>query len=299
MANLSKDRRHRTFVRRRTHVASIISMASIGLVAARCERATTPAVPNPPATKADRSPASLVSPPPLAADTSAESTWHRPRSEERRDERLAMVRDQIASRGVDDPVVLAAMRNVPRHWFVPESWRRSAYEDRALPIGEDQTISQPLIVAMMTDALNLTPNAKVLEVGTGSGYQAAVLSEITPHVYTIEIVEPLGRRAISTFKKRGYSTIKCRIGDGYRGWSDFAPFDAIIVTCAPDHIPQPLVEQLAVGGRICIPIETDRAYQELLVVTKQQGGALKQTSLIPVRFVPMTGEAEKDRSHRE
>lgn len=299
MANLSNDRRHRTFGRYRTHVASIILMASIGLIAARCERATTPAVPDHPMAKADRSPASLISPSPLAADTNGESTWPRPRSEERRDERLAMVRDQIASRGVDEPVVLAAMRHVPRHWFVPEPWRRSAYEDRALPIGEDQTISQPLIVAMMTAALNLTPNAKVLEVGTGSGYQAAVLSEITPHVYTIEIVEPLGRRAIATFKKRGYATIKCRIGDGYRGWPDFAPFDAIIVTCAPDHIPQPLVEQLAVGGRICIPVESDRGYQELLVVTKQQGGALKQTSLIPVRFVPMTGEAEKDRSRRE
>ena len=210
-----------------------------------------------------------------------------------------MVRDQIAARGVDDPAVLAAMGHVPRHWFVPQSLQRYAYEDQPLPIGEGQTISQPLIVAMMTAALKLTRASKVLEVGTGSGYQAAVLSDITPHVYTIEIVEPLGKRAIATFEKRGYTTIKGRIGDGYRGWPEFAPFDAIIVTCSPDHVPLPLVEQLAVGGRICIPVGSDRGYQELLVVTKQQGGTLKRTSLIPVRFVPMTGEAEKSRSHRE
>jgi len=203
-----------------------------------------------------------------------------------------MVRRHIAARGISDPAVLSAMRNVPRHWFVPDRMRRVAYADRPLPIGEGQTISQPYIVALMTEALNLTSETKVLEVGTGSGYQAAVLSEITPHVYTIEIVEPLAKRAMATFARRGYDTIRARADDGYQGWPDYAPFDAIIVTCAPDHIPPPLIEQLAEGGRICIPVGAQHGVQELVVVTKQADGSIKRTELIPVRFVPMTGQAQ-------
>jgi len=223
----------------------------------------------------------------------------RPRSDEYVEERLAMVRHQIAARGVRDERVLQAMRDVPRHWFVSERMREIAYTDRPLPIGEGQTISQPYIVALMTEALGLTAESKVLEIGTGSGYQAAVLAEITPHVYTIEIVAPLAERAMRVFKERGYGSIAARIGDGYRGWPEKAPFDAIIVTCAPDHIPPKLVEQLAVGGKICIPVGAEEGVQELVVVTRQPDGSLRRTSLIPVRFVPMTGEAQAPGADRD
>lgn len=214
----------------------------------------------------------------------------KPRTEERAAERRKMVVDQIEARGVKDPAVIEAMRNVPRHWFVPVRRHGLAYADRPLPIGEGQTISQPYIVALMTEVLRLTPQSKVLEIGTGSGYQAAVLSEITPHVFTIEIVEPLARRAIATFGERGYKTINSRIGDGHGGWPEHAPFDAIIVTCAPEHIPAKLVEQLKQGGRICIPVGAQGRVQELIVATKRADGSLERASLIPVRFVPMTGE---------
>jgi len=277
----------------------MLLIVQICFVVLGCERSSTPAFSEPPVPGVEpRSTPSSTSQP-EEADADAASAWAKPRSDERVGERRAMVRNQIEARGVEDRDVLAAMQHVPRHWFVPDTGQSHAYDDRPLPIGDGQTISQPLIVAMMTAALQLTPDSKVLEVGTGSGYQAAVLSEITPHIYTIEIVKPLGERAITTFKKRGYTTIKTRIGDGYRGWPAFAPFDAIIVTCAPDHIPQPLVEQLSVGGRICIPVGSQRGYQELLVVTKQEDGSLKRTSMIPVRFVPMTGEAERSGSHRD
>jgi len=225
-----------------------------------------------------------------AASTNA---WSKPRTDEAKDERHEMVAWQIEGRGVSDPAVLEAMRNVPRHWFVPAHLRRIAYSDRPLPIGEGQTISQPYIVALMTEALHLTPDSKVLEIGTGSGYQAAVLAEITPHVFTIEIVEPLGKRAMATFDRYGYETIKTRIGDGYAGWPDHAPFDAIIVTCAPDHVPPKLIEQLKPTGRICIPVGNEFAVQRLVVVTKTEKDALDQEELIPVRFVPMTGKAQE------
>ena len=217
----------------------------------------------------------------------------RPRTEERRDDRLRMVREQIEDRGVRDPAVLEAMRNVPRHWFVPANVLRSAYDDRPLPIGEDQTISQPYIVAFMTKALKLDRESKVLEVGTGSGYQAAVLAEITPQVFTIEIVEPLGRRAMEAFKQRGYESIQTRIGDGYAGWPEHAPFDAIIVTCAPGHVPPKLVGQLKPGGRLCIPVGPEGRGQKLLRITKNADGTTSSEDLLPVSFVPMTGEAEK------
>jgi protein-L-isoaspartate(D-aspartate) O-methyltransferase len=204
--------------------------------------------------------------------------------------RVEMVKTQIAARGIGDPQVLNAMLKVPRHEFVPERLRSLAYTDGPLPIGEDQTISQPYIVAFMTEALRLQPHDKVLEIGTGSGYQAAVLAEIVDTVYTIEIVESLGRRADLLLKQLGYDNISVMIGDGYQGWVEHAPFDAIIVTAAPDHIPEPLVEQLRVGGRMVIPV--GRLFQELLRITKTEGGTIRE-DLLPVRFVPMTGEAEK------
>jgi protein-L-isoaspartate(D-aspartate) O-methyltransferase len=216
----------------------------------------------------------------------------RPTTDDRKDERTRMVETQIVSRQVKAPRVLAAMRNVPRHWFVPEPYTPHAYEDRPLPIGFQQTISQPYIVALMTELLNLKPGEKVLEIGTGSGYQAAVLYELTDHVFTIEIVEPIATRTIGLLKEKGYERIHVRIGDGYRGWPDAAPFDAIIVTCAPESPPQPLLDQLRPGGRMCIPVG-ERGDQELILLTKRADGTLERERVLPVAFVPMTGEAEK------
>jgi len=204
-------------------------------------------------------------------------------------ERALMVEEQIARRGVKDPLVLAAMRKVPRHEFVPESYRKYSYADEPLPIGEGQTISQPYIVAVMTEVLGLSKSSKVLEIGTGSGYQAAVLAEIAGDVYTIEIVEPLCREAAGTLARLGYANAHVRCGDGYRGWPEAAPFDAIIVTAAPHHVPQPLVDQLKPAGRMCIPVGD--LYQELMLITKTEHG-VTQKEMLPVRFVPMTGEAE-------
>jgi protein-L-isoaspartate(D-aspartate) O-methyltransferase len=182
------------------------------------------------------------------------------------------------------------MLNVPRHWFVPVGSRSMAYENTPLPIGHDQTISQPFIVAYMTGLLELSPEMKVLEIGTGSGYQAAVLSEFTPYVYTIEILEPLAERAIEQLSKRGYNTVKVRLGDGYKGWPEYAPFDAVIVTCAPDHIPQPLIDQLKPEGKIVIPLGRAGYVQDLMLVIKNPDGSLERKSMMPVRFVPLLRE---------
>ncbi len=206
------------------------------------------------------------------------------------EEREVMVEKQIEARGVKDKLVLAAMRKVPRHLFVPRSWRNQAYTDGPLPIGEGQTISQPYIVALMTELLNMKEGEKILEIGTGSGYQAAILAEIAKEVYTIEIICPLAQRAESTLKELGYDNVTVRCADGYQGWKEHAPFDGVIVTAAPDHIPQPLVDQLKAGGRLVIPVGD--VFQELMVVTKTESGT-KKMNVIPVRFVPMTGEAEK------
>lgn len=207
--------------------------------------------------------------------------------------RERMVTGQIQNQGVTDAKVLAAMRKVPRHEFVPESWAAHAYDDRPLPIGHGQTISQPFIVAVMTQALDLKSSDRVLEIGTGSGYQAAVLCELVKEVYTIEIVAPLGEQARNTLKRLGYTNVKVRIGDGYRGWPEAAPFHAIIVTCAPDAIPTPLTEQLAEGGRMIIPVGPERQTQQLIVLRKQNGALTKQ-KILPVVFVPMTGEAQNE-----
>ncbi len=206
-------------------------------------------------------------------------------------QREAMIRTQIESRGINDPATLQAMRKVERHRFVPSKYQNQAYEDRPLPIGEDQTISQPYIVALMTQVLDLKENEKVLEIGTGSGYQAAVLAEICNYVYTIEIVETLGQRAQKLLADLEYTNINVKIGDGYKGWEEHSPFDAIIVTCAPTHIPEPLKKQLAEGGKMVIPVGKTFA-QELVLLTKQNGEIIRK-AIIPVRFVPMLGENGK------
>jgi protein-L-isoaspartate(D-aspartate) O-methyltransferase len=201
--------------------------------------------------------------------------------------REQMVARQIEGRDVRDPRVLAAMRKVPRQLFVPPSLADEAYDDHPLPIGEGQTISQPYIVALMTELLRLKGGERVLEVGTGSGYQAAVLAETAGEVYSIEILEPLARRAAATLAELGYGRVQVRAGDGYLGWPEAAPFDAVIVTAAPDHVPQPLLDQLKIGGRLVLPVGD--FYQELVVCTKTAAGITRR-SVIPVRFVPMTGE---------
>jgi protein-L-isoaspartate(D-aspartate) O-methyltransferase len=203
--------------------------------------------------------------------------------------RARMVDEQIRARGVADPLVLKAMATVPRHLFVPDDLVPSAYADQPLPIGHDQTISQPYIVALMTELADLAGNERVLEIGTGSGYQAAVLAEIADTVYTIEIVEPLAAEAAERLKRMGYSNVRVRCGDGYRGWPERAPFDAIVVTAAPDHVPQPLIDQLALGGKLVIPVGD--TLQELLEITKTADGVIERR-VLPVRFVPMTGEAQ-------
>ena len=203
---------------------------------------------------------------------------------------MRMVEQQLLARDITDPRVVRAMQRVPRDQFVPPDQRQRAYEDRPLPIGYRQTISQPYIVAYMTQALRLTPDAKVLEVGTGSGYQAAVLAELAAAVYSIEIVAQLAERARDTLAELGYANVQVRQGDGYAGWPEQAPFDAIMVTAAPDHVPQPLVDQLAVGGRLIIPVGQDR--QTLTILTRTEDG-IEQDTTLPVLFVPMTGEAER------
>ncbi len=202
--------------------------------------------------------------------------------------RERMVRDQLEARDTRDAKVLAAMRKVPRQRFVPASLAYSAYDDSALPIGLGQTISQPYIVAYMTQSLALAGNERVLEIGTGSGYQAAVLAEIVSEVYTIEIVPELADRARSLLESLGYKNIHSKAGDGYLGWPEFAPFDAIMVTAAPDHVPQPLIDQLKLGGRMIIPV--GRGEQDLILIEKNKSGITRR-STIPVRFVPMTGKA--------
>ena len=205
-----------------------------------------------------------------------------------RAERMQLVDD--LAREIRDTRVLEALRKVPRERFVPEAERARAYEDSALPIGLDQTISQPFVVAFMSEALRLEGGEKVLEIGTGSGYQAAVLAELADEVYSIEILEPLARRAEAVLSELGCDNVHVRVGDGYRGWPEEAPFDAIMLTAAPDHVPQPLVEQLAVGGRMVLPVGA--VDQELRLIERTPAGLIERR-LLPVRFVPMTGEAQR------
>ncbi len=188
-----------------------------------------------------------------------------------------------------DPRVMQAMSSIPRHEFVPEAEKRYAYENRPLPIGHGQTISQPYIVAIMTDLLGLKPGDRVLEIGTGSGYQAAVLAELVQEVYSIEIIGDLARRAREVLDRLGYKQVKTRVGDGYYGWEEQAPFDAIVVTAAADHVPPPLIQQLKTGGHMLIPVGSRFMTQQLILVTKSDDGITTRL-LLPVRFVPLTGE---------
>ncbi len=217
-----------------------------------------------------------------------------PAFNERIEDRDKMVKQQIRTRDVNDPNVLKAMRTVPRHAFVRDREQRLAYGDYPLPIGFGQTISQPYIVAFMTQALQLKPGSKVLEIGTGSGYQAAVCAEIAQEVYTIEIVEELAKIAKERLAKLGYRNVFVRAGDGYFGWPEKAPFDAIIGTAAAGRIPEPLVEQLKQGGRMILPVEGRLGFQYLVLITKGEKGNLHKKNVMPVRFVPMTGEVQKN-----
>ncbi len=203
-------------------------------------------------------------------------------------ERQQMVKLQIADRGVKDEDVLRVMEKLPRHEFVPPEYLDQAYEDHPLPIGYGQTISQPYMVAVMTELLRVNRDSKVLEIGTGSGYQAAILAELVREVYTIEIVEPLCKQARERLERMGYKNVHVKCGDGYYGWEEYAPYDAIIVTCAPDHVPQPLVNQLADGGRMVIPVGPPGGYQVLWLI-ERHGAEIESERLMGVAFVPLTG----------
>lgn len=222
--------------------------------------------------------------------------WYRPRFTEREEERFRMVEVFIqnnAYKPILDIHVLEAMRAVPRHKFVPSQFQDHAYMNHPLPLSQGQTISQPFIVAHMTELLQISAGDRILEIGTGSGYQAAVLSELTPFVYSIEIVDKLGKKAAVVLNELGYKTISLKIGDGYEGWEEHSPFDGIIVTCAPEKIPAPLLNQLKPGGRIVIPVGKAGMTQTLVVVEKDLKGKLKKQIQYPVVFVPMTGKAEE------
>ncbi len=205
--------------------------------------------------------------------------------------KTSMIKNQLIARDINDPTVIRAFEAVDRHRFVPEHLQDMAYEDRPLPIGEGQTISQPYIVAFMTQSLDLENTDRVLEIGTGSGYQAAILAEIAAHVYTIEIIESLGNRAKAVLDKAGYDNVDVKIGDGFKGWPEHAPFDAVIVTCAPTDIPDPLKEQLADGGTLVIPV--GQAGNQNLRLFKKKDGKLVEQESLPVRFVPMVDESGK------
>ena len=227
----------------------------------------------------------------FAAIAGAGCGQHAPTAADFAAQRQRMVEQQLKPRGIKDDRVLAAMARVPRQAFVPVDERGDAYEDGPLPIGFDQTISQPYIVAFMTEQLRLKPGDRLLEIGTGSGYQAAVLAELVADVYTVEIVEPLAKTAEATLQRLGYKNVHLKVGDGYLGWPEEGPFDAIIVTCAPDKVPPPLVDQIKDGGRMVIPVG-ERFAQQLYLLEKKNG-QLKESATLPVRFVPMLRETQK------
>ena len=228
-----------------------------------------------------------------AAGTRVDTAEVDKKEEIQKQQRLRMVTTQIARRGVKDKKVLDAMRKVPRHEFVRPRDRRHAYDDSPLPIGHGQTISQPYIVAFMTELLDPKLKHKVLEIGTGSGYQAAVLAELASEVYTIEIIKELGKSAKERLARLGYDNADVKIADGYYGWEEHAPFDSIIVTAAASHVPPPLIKQLKPGGKMCIPVGTVFGPQHLFIITKQEDGTVKAKSVLPVRFVPFVGRAQK------
>lgn len=227
----------------------------------------------------------------FAAIATAGCGQHSPTAADFAAQRKRMVERQLQARGIKDDRVLAAMAKVPREEFIPVDARANAYEDGPLPIGYDQTISQPYIVAFMTEQLRLKPSDRVLEIGSGSGYQAAILAELVADIYTIEIVEPLAKTAEATLQHLRYKNVHIKAGDGYKGWPEEAPFDAIIVTCAPENVPQPLTDQLKEGGRMVIPVGEQFAQQ--LYLLEKKNGQLKESVTLPVRFVPMLREGQK------
>ncbi len=228
-----------------------------------------------------------------AAESGSESRTERAEPPQFQEARRRMVDRQLRSRDITDPKVLEVMGRVPRHEFVPDELDHEAYDDHPLPIGHGQTISQPYIVALMTQLARPRPDARALDIGTGSGYQAAILAELCKEVYSIEIVEPLANEARKRLAQLGYKNVTVRAGDGYRGWPEYAPFDLIIVAAAPDHVPQPLVDQLAPGGRLVLPVGSYP--QNLVVIEKKKDGEVERKSVAPVMFVPMTGEAREKR----
>ncbi|MGQ0637178.1 MAG: protein-L-isoaspartate(D-aspartate) O-methyltransferase [Planctomycetaceae bacterium] len=262
-------------------VAAVVALAALLLIGSR-EAAGPAPRPFDKASAAAREPSTEVRYETQSAGNDDDRRYARERAE--------MVERQLQGRDITDARVLDAMRTVPRHRFVPEASRDRSYDDRPLAIGHDQTISQPYIVALTTQLAHVAPEARVLDVGTGSGYQAAVLAEMGARVYSIEIVCDLAETARERLRSLGYDNIEVRCGDGYRGWPDAAPFDAIVVAAAAGHLPQPLIDQLAPGGRLIIPI--GRENQQLLMVEKNRDGTIRQTPVAGVLFVPMTGEAQ-------
>jgi protein-L-isoaspartate(D-aspartate) O-methyltransferase len=247
---------------------------------------------------AARPPGNTIAQPPRPSSAAPEALPEARQRDPHEDPQLIQARRQMVDRDlrgrdIEDRRVLEAMARVPRHRFVAKDLQYAAYADHPLPIGQGQTISQPYIVALMTQLARPGPKSRALDIGTGSGYQAAVLGELCKEVFSIEIVKPLAEEATKRLAELGYKNVTVRQGDGYRGWPKHAPFDVIIVAAAPDHVPQPLLEQLAPGGRLVIPV--GRWYQELTVIEKRKDGTLRRTSVVPVAFVPMTGEAQKDR----
>src|SRR3954453_13228226 len=206
-------------------------------------------------------------------------------------QRQHLVKEQVVMRGVMTDRILAALGKVPREEFVPAEYRAESYSDQPLPIGYDQTISQPFIVALMTEELRPQPTDRVLEIGTGSGYQAAILAELVAEVYSIEIVEPLAKKAEATLQRLGYKNVHVKTGDGYKGWPEHSPFDSVIVTCAPEHVPEPLVDQLKEGGRMIIPVGAK--FAQALYLLEKKNGRLEQSAILPVKFVPMQRESVK------
>ena len=217
----------------------------------------------------------------LSSGEEKQDTFSRKREE--------MVRSQLISRGISSKKVLDAFRKVPRHLFVPDEYKEVAYADRPLPLSHDQTISQPYIVAYMTEILDIQPGHKILEIGTGSGYQAAILHEMEAEVYSVEIIRPLSDKARSTLLSLGYDQIHLKTGDGYKGWSEFAPFHGVLVTCSPSEIPPPLIEQLGEGGKMIIPVGK-AGYIQYLYLVQKINGKIKMENVMPVRFVPMKNE---------
>ncbi len=272
-----------------TTVQAVIRLALLSMLAGGCastEQVDAPEPNSQPKQTQDAEPKVVEAEPPRPKHEHAAFA-------QRVEERERMVHTQISNRGVRSKAVLQAMRTVPRHAFVPHRYQGQAYADRPLSIGFGQTISQPYIVGFMTELLELNSTSKVLEIGTGSGYQAAVAAELANAVYSIEIIEELGENTKRRLKEIGYANVHTKIADGYDGWPEHAPFDAIIVTAASSHIPPPLIKQLKPGGRLVIPLGSPWRAQQLVLLTKQENGTIKSQGLMAVRFVPMLGKAQE------